>query len=107
VRAPTREHHARQADAGAQLVRNPDTRDGLADQFLRSTGADIREGHGEAYYVTSRDFNSMPAFEAFKGADHFYCTAFHELSHNAESRIMPREPRFPRDIQPDQPVNAA
>ena len=23
----------------------------------------------------------MPAFEAFKGADHFYGTAFHELTH--------------------------
>jgi antirestriction protein ArdC len=62
-------------------VRNPDTRDDLADQFLGSTGADIREGHGEAYYVPSRDFISMPAFEAFKGADHFYGTIFHELTH--------------------------
>jgi antirestriction protein ArdC len=62
-------------------VRNPDTRDALADQFLRSTRADIREGHGEAYYVPSKDFISMPAFEGFKGADHFYCTAFHELTH--------------------------
>jgi antirestriction protein ArdC len=62
-------------------VRNPDTRDDLADQFLRSTGADIREGHGEAYYVPSRDFISMPAFEAFRGTDHFYSTAFHELTH--------------------------
>jgi antirestriction protein ArdC len=62
-------------------VRNPDTRDDLADQFLRSTGADIREGHGEAYYVPSRDFISMPAFAAFKGADHFYGTVFHELTH--------------------------
>jgi antirestriction protein ArdC len=62
-------------------VRNPDTRDDLADQFLRSTGADIREAHGEPYYVPSRDFISMPAFEAFKGADHFYNVAFHELTH--------------------------
>jgi antirestriction protein ArdC len=62
-------------------VRNPDMRDGLADEFLRSTGADIREGHGEAYYVPSHDFISMPAFEAFKGADHFYNVAFHELMH--------------------------
>jgi antirestriction protein ArdC len=62
-------------------VRNPDRRDVLADQFLRSSRADIREGHGEAYYVPSRDFISMPSFEAFKGADHFYCTAFHELTH--------------------------
>lgn len=62
-------------------VRNPDTRHASADEFLRSTRADIRDGHGEAYYVPSHDFISVPAFEAFKGADHFYCTAFHELTH--------------------------
>jgi antirestriction protein ArdC len=62
-------------------VRNPDTRDELADEFLHSTGADIREGNGEAYYVPSRDFISMPAFAGFKGADHFYNVAFHELTH--------------------------
>jgi antirestriction protein ArdC len=62
-------------------VRNPDARDGLADDFLQSTGADIREGHGEACYVPSHDFISMPAFAGFKGADHFYNVAFHELGH--------------------------
>ena len=62
-------------------VRNPDTRDALADQFLHLTGADIREGHGEAYYVPSQNFISMPDFEAFKGADHFDNVAFHELMH--------------------------
>ena len=62
-------------------VRNPDIRDELADAFLRSTGADIGEGHGEAYYVPSRDFISMPAFAGFKGADHFYNVVFHELTH--------------------------
>jgi antirestriction protein ArdC len=62
-------------------VRNPDTRDELADGFLQSTGADIREGHGEACYVPSRDFISMPAFAGFRGADHFYNVAFHELAH--------------------------
>jgi len=55
--------------------------DKLADDFLRATGADIREGHGEAYYVPRHDYISMPAFEAFKGADHFYNVAFHELTH--------------------------
>ena len=30
-------------------VRNPDIRDALADEFLQSTRAEIREGHGEAY----------------------------------------------------------
>lgn len=62
-------------------VRNPNARDALADDFLHATGADIQEGHGEAYYAPSKDFVSMPAFAAFKGADHFYSTAFHELTH--------------------------
>jgi antirestriction protein ArdC len=62
-------------------VRNPDTRDELADDFLRSTGADIRQGQGEAYYAPGADFISLPRFEAFKGSHHFYCTAFHELTH--------------------------
>jgi antirestriction protein ArdC len=70
-------------------VRNPDARDSLADEFLLSTRADIREGHGEAYFVPSHDFISLPAFEAFRGADHFYCTALHELAHYAVSRFMP------------------
>ena len=62
-------------------VRNPDARDKLADDFLCATGANIREGHGEAYYVPGHDYISMPVFEAFKGADHFYNVAFHELTH--------------------------
>ena len=62
-------------------VRNPDARDELADAFLHSTGADICEGHGEACYIPSRDFISMPAFVGFKGADHFYNVSFHELTH--------------------------
>jgi antirestriction protein ArdC len=75
-------------------VRNPDIRDDLADEFLRSTGADIREGHGEAYYVLSRDFISLPAFEAFKGADQFYSVAFHELTHWTAHRS-----RLDRDLK--------
>jgi antirestriction protein ArdC len=75
-------------------VRNPDTRDGLADAFLRSTGADLREGHGEAYYVPSHDFISMPAFEAFESADHFYNVAFHELTHWAGHKS-----RLDRDLK--------
>lgn len=61
--------------------RNSDERDQNADAFLASTHADIREGNGEAYYIPSQDYISMPAFAAFNGADHFYSTAFHELGH--------------------------
>jgi antirestriction protein ArdC len=62
-------------------IRNPDTRDALADEFLRSTHADIREGQGEAYYAPGKDYISMPAFTVFKSAAHFYGTAFHEIGH--------------------------
>src|SRR5215204_2677837 len=62
-------------------VRNPDERHFLADDFMRATGADVREGQGEAYYAAGHDFISMPTFSAFKGADHFYNVAFHELTH--------------------------
>lgn len=70
-------------------IRNPNARDALADDFLQATGADIREGHGEAYYVPSKDFISMPTFGAFKNADSFYATAFHEVGHwsGAKSRL--------------------
>ena len=75
-------------------VRNPDVRDDMADQFLRSTGADIREGRGEAYYVPSPYFISMPAFEAFKSADHFYNVVFHEMTHWAGHKS-----RLDRDLK--------
>jgi antirestriction protein ArdC len=39
-------------------IRNPDTRDALADGFLRSTGADIREG--TARRTTCRAMTSFP-----------------------------------------------
>jgi antirestriction protein ArdC len=74
-------------------VRNPDTRDSLADEFIATTGADFREGNGEAYFAPGGDFISMPAFAAFKGADHFYTVAFHELTH-----WTGHKPRLDRDL---------
>jgi hypothetical protein len=68
-------------DGKPARVRNPDTRDAIADEFLNSIGADIREGAGEAYYAPGQDFISLPAFAAFRGADHFHNVAFHELAH--------------------------
>jgi len=67
--------------SGEVKARNKDARDATIDEFMACSGADIREGHGEAFYVPSHDFISMPAFEAFKSATHFYGTAFHELGH--------------------------
>jgi antirestriction protein ArdC len=38
----------------------------------------------------------LPRFEAFKSAATFYATAFHELGHYADLRIMPRGRAFLR-----------
>jgi antirestriction protein ArdC len=61
--------------------RNRDERDSSIDEFVACTGASIREGSGEAYYRPSDDYISLPLFEDFKTARHFYATAFHELGH--------------------------
>jgi antirestriction protein ArdC len=67
-------------DGKPARVRNPHTRDPLADEFPAATRAVIREGTGEAYYAPGQDFISLPAFAAFRGADDFYNVAFHELA---------------------------
>lgn len=60
---------------------NQDQRESLADRFIQSTGADFREGTGKPCYVPSKDFISMPSFDAFKSQTSFYSVAFHELTH--------------------------
>ena len=66
---------------GEVKVRNQDERDATIDEFLGSSGVEIREGMAEAYYRPGADFISLPRFEAFKSAATFYATAFHELGH--------------------------
>jgi antirestriction protein ArdC len=61
--------------------RNRDARDRTIDAFLACSGADVREGFGEAYYRPGDDLISMPRFEAFKSAAAFYGVTFHELGH--------------------------
>ena len=71
----------RVTEANTVKPRNQDQRDATIDEFLSCSGASIREGAGVAYYRPSDDFISLPRFEAFKSAAHFYGTAFHELGH--------------------------
>jgi antirestriction protein ArdC len=67
-------------DAAPKIV-NPGVRDGLADAFMQSTGAVIRHGESRAYYASTGDYINLPMFEAFTGAEEYYSTAFHELTH--------------------------
>lgn len=62
-------------------VRNMDERLALADQFVKATGADFREGAGKPCYVPSKDFITVPAFAAFKDVPEYYAATFHELVH--------------------------
>jgi antirestriction protein ArdC len=72
-----------------------------AESFFAATRADIRHGGNMAYYNIGADFVQMPPFEAFRDAESYYATLAHECTHNAEPRIMPRRPEFPRETQPD------
>jgi antirestriction protein ArdC len=72
---------ARVVSLGEVKPRNTDEREATIDEFLAGTGATIQEGFGEAYYRPGDDVVSLPRFEAFKNAAHFYSTAFHELGH--------------------------
>jgi antirestriction protein ArdC len=60
---------------------NNDERDVMIDEFVATTKAVIKEGHGEAYFAPGADYISMPAFASFKSGDHFHATRFHELTH--------------------------
>lgn len=71
----------RVVNPAVKAVRNKDERDPLANQFVATTRADIREGHGQAAFLPGSDYITMPAFAAFKSGDQFYATEFHELGH--------------------------
>jgi len=72
---------ARVMTLGNAKPRNADERDATIDDFLACSGANIREGFGEAYYRPGDDSISLPRFATFKSAAHYYGTAFHELGH--------------------------
>jgi hypothetical protein len=48
----------------------------------------IESGRTQAAYLPARDKVIMPARSAFESAEAYYQTAFHELAHNADLRIM-------------------
>jgi antirestriction protein ArdC len=72
------DHVVRGPDAGRI---NADNRQALADDFIRSTGADFREGAGAPCYVPSKDFITVPGFADFHSMPEYYAAAFHELVH--------------------------
>jgi antirestriction protein ArdC len=67
--------------APAAPTLDPVARIAHAESFFAATGADIRHGGNQAYYVPSRDFVQMPPFETFKDAESYYATLGHECCH--------------------------
>jgi antirestriction protein ArdC len=68
-----------------------------ADDFTRRAGAAINHGGGRAFYNRAGDFIQMPHFETFHGAEAYYATLLHELTHwtGAPGRVeRPKGQRF-------------
>lgn len=77
------------AAAAADPEATPAARIARCEFIKDATGATVDEGHDRAFYIPSLDLIRMPAFEAFRTAEHFYSTCFHELVHwtGAKTRL--------------------
>ena len=60
-----------------------------AERFFAATGATIKHGGGQAYYMPSQDTVQMPEFPTFRDAESYYATLAHEMTHwtRHESRL--------------------
>lgn len=56
-------------------------RDERLETFFAATGADIRQGGGQAYYQGTDDFIQMPPLECFAATEGYYATLAHESCH--------------------------
>lgn len=52
-----------------------------AEALIEATGADLRIGGDEAFYVPSQDYIQVPPQQAFREQINWYRTALHELGH--------------------------
>lgn len=69
---------------------SPLERMAAADSFVDATGASVVHGGSRACYVVSTDNIHMLCIDCFRDAESYYATLLHELTHNADTRIMPR-----------------
>jgi antirestriction protein ArdC len=60
---------------------NPIQRIDHAEHFFASTGADIRQRGGRAFYTPGADYIQIPPIEAFPNAEEYYSTLAHEATH--------------------------
>ena len=60
---------------------DPPARINHAEAFFAATGAEIRHGGNQAYYVVTQDYVQMPPIEAFRDGESYYATLAHECTH--------------------------
>jgi len=60
---------------------NPDQRIETAETYYRSLGAVIQHTGKSACYIPSLDVIHIPRFEAFRDAESYYATLYHECVH--------------------------
>ncbi|MCI3132865.1 ArdC family protein [Phenylobacterium aquaticum] len=60
---------------------DPGQRIDQAEAFFAATGAEIRHGGNQAYYMIGEDRVQVPAFEAFVDPQSYYATLAHECTH--------------------------
>lgn len=53
----------------------------MLNDFITSTGADIRHGGDSAYYTPANDYIQLPEKSQFKSVEGYYGTVLHELGH--------------------------
>jgi antirestriction protein ArdC len=78
---------------------DPAQRIAHADAFFAQTGAIIRHGGSQAFYMPSTDVIQMPPFEAFKSAETYTATLAHECVHwtSAPHRLNRDLSRYSKD----------
>ena len=54
---------------------------GAAERYFAATGAEVRHGGGQPFYLPSRDYVRMPPLDAFEDAQAYYATRAHETVH--------------------------
>jgi antirestriction protein ArdC len=72
---------ARVTDPPILPPRHHDARDPLIEEFIATTGAEIREDGDKAFYLPSIDTIVIPPFHSFDSGGAYYGTLFHELAH--------------------------
>ena len=72
-----------------EIVEKPFLDIAACEKFILDTGAIVKHGGASAFYDRSNDYIGLPAKTDFLSNEHYYATAFHELTHwsGAKSRL--------------------